>query len=149
LFHGRDDPYARRFESLITGQTGYQPACGNEWVRGLCIKQTGGKCARCARRRLLPITHEVIHAHFAGYDAQGKPFVVGLYPMLADETCFLLAVDFDKAGWQEDATAYYTTCRRLALPLALERSRSGKGSHIWFFFTSAIPATLARKLAAN
>ena len=73
---------------------------------------------------------------------------MGVYPMLLDETCFFLAADFDKAAWQDDAAAFLETCRLMSLPVALERSRSGKGGHIWFFFDEAVPATLARKLGA-
>jgi len=68
---------------------------------------------------------------------------------LQDETCFFLAVDFDKAGWREDATAFSEACRHLNLPVALERSRSGRGAHVWFFFEEAIPAALARRLASH
>ena len=69
--------------------------------------------------------------------------------MLLDETCFFLAADFDKAAWQDDAAAFLETCRQMNLPAALERSRSGKGGHIWFFFNEAVPAALARKLGAH
>ena len=69
--------------------------------------------------------------------------------MLLDETCFFLAADFDKAEWQDDAAAFWETCRQMNLPVALERSRSGKGGHIWFFFNEAVPANLARKLGAH
>ena len=74
---------------------------------------------------------------------------MGVYPMLLDETCFFLAADFDKATWQDDVAAFLETCRQMNLPAALERSRSGKGGHIWFFFNEAVPATLARKLGAH
>src|SRR5437660_10865585 len=68
--------------------------------------------------------------------------------MLLDETCFFLAVDFDKTGWLEDATAFVETCRRMDLSTALERSRSGRGGHVWLFFEEAVPAALARKLGS-
>lgn len=68
---------------------------------------------------------------------------------LLDETCFFLAADFDKASWQEDALAFFKTCRQMNLPAAIERSRSGKGAHVWLFFETAIPAALARKLGAH
>lgn len=68
--------------------------------------------------------------------------------MLLDETCFFLAVDFDKSGWLEDSTAFIQTCRRMGLAPALERSRSGRGGHVWLFFEEAVPATLARKLGS-
>jgi superfamily II DNA or RNA helicase/very-short-patch-repair endonuclease len=148
LFRGREDVYPRRFESRRTGKSGYAPACANEWVRGVCEKPQI-KCADCPHRRFLPVTDRVIHQHLTGIDEQGRDFVVGVYPMLLDETCFFLAADFDKTSWQEDAIAFLQTCRRLNLTAALERSRSGKGGHVWLFFAEAIPATLARKLGAH
>src|SRR5438552_293320 len=97
LFRGREDVYPRRFESRKTGRAGYAPACANEWIRGICEKPKI-KCADCPNRRFLPVTDEVIRWHLSGADATGQPFVAGVYPMLQDETCFLLAVDFDKQG---------------------------------------------------
>src|SRR5437879_5058614 len=118
LFRGRDDVYPRRFESRKTGRGGYAPACANEWVRGLCEKPRI-KCADCPNRRFLAVTDQVIRQHLSGHDNQGREFVIGLYPMLADETCYLLAVDFDGETWKEDGGAFRDTCRRLARPVAL------------------------------
>lgn len=126
LFRGREDVYPRRFESRKTGKAGDAPACANEWVRGICEKPRI-KCAECPHRRFLPVTDDVIRWHLSGYDADRQPFVAGVYPLLQNETCFLLAVDFDKAGWREDAIAFLEAARRLNLPAALERSRSGRG----------------------
>jgi superfamily II DNA or RNA helicase/very-short-patch-repair endonuclease len=148
LFRGRDDVYPRRFESRKTGKSGYQPACGNEWAAGLCEKPRI-KCAACVHQRFLPVTDHVIRWHLSGHDDSGRDFVMGTYPLLRDETCFFLAVDLDKAQWQDDAQAVLETCRRLNLAAALERSRSGNGGHIWLFFEQAVPATLARKLGAH
>jgi hypothetical protein len=148
LFRGRDDVYPRRFESRKTGRAGYAPACAHEWVRGICEKPRI-KCADCPHRRFLPVTDPVIRWHLSGEDAEGKPFVAGVYPLLLDETCFLLAIDFDKAGWQEDSLAFMNACRRLDLPAALERSRSGRGGHVWLFFEEAVPAALARRLGSH
>ncbi len=148
LFRGRDDVYPRRFESRKTGRSGYAPACANEWVRGVCEKPRI-KCAECPNRRFLPVTDDVIRWHLSGRDPEGQPFVAGVYPLLQDETCFFLAVDFDKAGWRDDAAAFLDTCRHLNLPAALERSRSGRGAHVWFFFDEAIPAALARRLGSH
>ena len=134
LFRGRDDVYPRRFESRRTGKSGYAPACGNEWIRGICEKPRI-KCADCPHRRFLNVTDDVIRWHLSGRDNTGQPFVGGVYPMLQDETCFLLAADFDKEGWREDAAAFVATCRRMNLPCALERSRSGSGAHVWLFST--------------
>ena len=143
LFRGREDVYPRRFESRKTGRSGYAPACANEWVRGVCEKPRI-KCAECPNRRFLPVTDDVIRWHLSGCDVEGQAFVAGVYPLLQDETCFFLAVDFDKAAWRDDAAAFLETCRHLNLPAALERSRSGRGAHVWFFFDEAIPAALAR-----
>lgn len=148
LFRGRDDVYPRRFENPRTGKSGYAPACGNEWVRGLCDKPKI-KCALCAHQRFLPVTDDVIRWHLSGEDEAGRNFVMGIYPMLRDETCFFLAADLDKASWREDALAILETCKQMGLPANLERSRSGNGGHIWLFFDEAIPAVLARKLGAH
>ena len=148
LFRGRDDVYPRRFESRKSGKSGYQPACANEWARGLCEKPKV-KCVACPHRRFLPVTNEVIHWHLAGRDDDGRDFVMGVYPMLQDETCFFLAADFDKTHWQEDAGGILETCRGMNLTAALERSRSGNGGHVWLFFEEAIPAALARRLGSH
>jgi superfamily II DNA or RNA helicase/very-short-patch-repair endonuclease len=148
LFRGREDIYPRRFESRKTGRAGYSPACGNEWVRGICEKPRI-KCCECPHSRFLSITENVVRWHLCGHDDHGHDFVMGVYPMLLDETCFFLAADFDKATWQHDAVAFLETCRRMNLPSALERSRSGNGGHIWFFFNEAVPAALARKLGTH
>ena len=145
LFRGRDDVYPRRFESRKTGRSGYAPACANEWVRGVCEKPRI-KCAECPNRRFLPVTDDVIRWHLSGCDAEGQPFVAGVYPLLQDETCFFLAVDFDKADWREDAAAFLETCRHLNIPVALERSRSGRGAHAWIFFAGRVSARDARRL---
>ena len=145
LFRGREDVCPRRFESPKTGKSGYAPACANEWVRGICEKPRV-KCAECPNRRFLPVTDEVIRWHLSGRDDAGQPFVAGVYPMLLDETCFFLAVDFDKSRWLDDSTAFMDTCGRMDLSAALERSRSGRGGHAWLFFEEAVPAALARKL---
>src|SRR3954469_17674468 len=105
LFRGREDVYPRRFESRKTGRVGYAPACANEWVRGVCEKPRV-KCAECPNRRFVPVTDDVIRWHLSGRDGAGQRFVAGVYPMLLDETCFFLAVDFDKGGWLEDSTAF-------------------------------------------
>lgn len=148
IFRGREEVYPRRFENSKTNKTGYSPVCGNEWVRGICEKPKI-KCSDCQYRRFLPINEDVIRWHLSGIDGKGNDFVMGIYPMLLDETCFFLAVDFDKCSWQEDAVAFLETCHQMSLPAVLERSRSGKGAHIWLFFSEAIPASLARKLGAH
>jgi len=147
LFHGREDVYPVRFESKKTGRSGYQPACANEWARGLCEKPKI-KCADCPNRCFLPVTDEVVRWHLSGKDDRCRDFVMGVYPMLQDECCFFLAVDFDRQDWRDDAAAFQQTCRGLDLPAALERSRSGNGAHVWLFFENALPARLARNLGS-
>ena len=148
LFRGREDVYPRRFESRNTGRAGYQPACANEWLRGVCDKPRV-KCADCPNRRFLQVTDDVVRWHLSGRDHQGRDFVMGVYPMLRDETCHFLAVDFDRDHWQQDAAAFLESCRQFQIPAALERSRSGNGGHVWVFFAEAIPASLARKLGSH
>ncbi len=148
VFRGREDVYPRRFESRKTGVSGYQPVCANEWVPGLCDKRAV-RCAECPQRRFLPVSDVAIRGHLSGQDGAGRDVVLGVYPLLLDEACYVLAADFDKGSWRDDASAFRSTCREMGLSAALERSRSGQGAHVWFFFQEAIPAVLARKLAAH
>jgi superfamily II DNA or RNA helicase/very-short-patch-repair endonuclease len=148
LFRGREDVYPRRFESRRTQKSGYQPACGNEWVRGVCEKPRI-KCGDCSNQAWLPVTDETVRWHLSGHDDQHRPFVLGVYPMLLDETCHFLAVDFDGEQWRADAGAYLDVARQLHLPASLERSRSGNGGHVWFFFERAVPASLTRNMGAR
>jgi superfamily II DNA or RNA helicase/very-short-patch-repair endonuclease len=148
LFRGRPDIYARRFVSSKTGGSGYAPACGNEWAPGVCEKPRI-KCAVCPQQRFLQVSDDVIRWHLSGHDDGGRDFVMAIYPVLRDETCFFLALDLDKRDWQEDSQAVLDSCRRLSLPAALERSRSGGGGRLWLFFAEAVPATLARQLGAH
>ncbi|MCF7668934.1 MAG: DEAD/DEAH box helicase family protein [Verrucomicrobia bacterium] len=147
LFQGREDVYPRRFESRRTGKSGYQPACAHEWIRGVCEKPKV-KCAECPQRRFLSVTDEVIRWHLSGRDKDGRDFVMGIYPMLRNESCLFLAVDFDKTHWQEDALAFLSTCRVMNLDASLERSQSGQGGHVWLFFEEPIVAGSARRLGA-
>jgi superfamily II DNA or RNA helicase len=148
LFRGREDVYPRRFESKKTGKSGYQPACGNEWIRGLCRKPVV-RCGNCPHQKFFPLTDEVVRNHLLGRDPQKKTardFTIGIYPLLADETCWFVAADFDQSDWMTDVLAFVRTCRELDVPVAVERSRSGKGGHAWTFFSEPVPAILARRL---
>ena len=148
LFRGRTDVYPQRFESRKTGKAGYSPACANEWVRGVCEKPRI-KCSNCPHQKWLPVNDLMVRWHLSGKDSDGKPFVMGVYPMLLDERCYLLAIDLDGEGWHLDAQALIDTAKKLNLPTALERSRSGNGAHLWFFFEEALPAALARRFGAH
>ncbi|MGH8932924.1 MAG: TOTE conflict system archaeo-eukaryotic primase domain-containing protein [Egibacteraceae bacterium] len=132
LFAGRDDVYAVRWESTRTGKAGWSPA-----VRG------GWSGADKRSRRYLPLTDEVLARHLAGHET------VGLYPLLRDDTCRLLACDFDGASWAPDALAYADACSAAGVPAALERSRSGDGAHVWILFSGAVAASAARALGAS
>ena len=140
LFSGRTDVFPRRWESA-KGKSGYSPVCGNEWKQGVCNKPRV-KCGSCSERQLLPLTDEVIYDHLAG------KHTIGIYPLLSDDHCHFLAVDFDKADWREDALSFMQSCGELSLPSALEISRSGNGAHVWIFFAEAVPAKDARQLGA-
>lgn len=91
----------------------------------------------------LPLTDEVIRDHL---QKENPPATIGIYPLLLDETCWFLAIDFDKATWQKDAKAFLEACQELAVPASLERSRSGNGGHVWIFFEEPVPAKTARIL---
>jgi superfamily II DNA or RNA helicase len=139
LFRGREDIFPTRFVSARTGKSGYAPACRNKFVRGVCDLPKV-KCGDCPNQAFTPFDDAAVVGHLTGRH------VMGIYPLLADETCWLLAVDFDKSTWIEDVGAFVETCRHVGIPAAVERSRSGNGAHVWFFFSSPVPASAARKM---
>ncbi|EFF5411768.1 DEAD/DEAH box helicase family protein [Escherichia coli] len=139
LFRGRDDVWALRWESKTSGKSGYSPACANEWQARICGKPRI-KCGDCTHRQLLPVSDLVIYQHLAG------THTAGLYPLLEDDSCYFLAVDFDEAEWQKDASAFMRACDELGVPAALEISRSRQGAHVWIFFASRVSAREARRL---
>ena len=148
LFRGREDVYPRRWESMKTGRSGYSPACRHEWVPGICEKPRV-KCGDCSAREFLPVSDEVIRDHLVGHEPNDtRDFTIGIYPLLRDETCRFLAVDFDKQSWSDDARAFVEICQNHGVPAILERSRSGNGAHVWIFFTAPVPAGEARKIGA-
>ena len=148
LFRGRDDVFPKRWSNPKSGKSGYSPACANEWVPRYCGKPKV-KCGDCPNRNFLPVTDAVIAQHLRGEGPDGRDFIIGVYPMLADETCWFLAADFDKKSWRDDVAAFLETCRIKDIPAAVERSRSGNGGHIWIFFAEPVPAGLARRLGAH
>jgi len=141
LFRGRNDVYAKRWENK-KGVSGYSPVCANEWRPGICFKPKV-KCFKCQNKSYSPMNEAVIEAHLTGNK------IVGIYPMNLDETCYFLAMDFDKDGWQKDITAVKNVCQTFKIPVAVERSRSGNGGHVWFFFEDAISASAARKFGMS
>jgi hypothetical protein len=140
LFRGRPDVFPTRFVSRKTGKAGYAPACANKFKPGICGLRTGGKCGDCSNQAFFPVDDRMIRDHLRG------KHVMGVYPLLDDETCWFLAVDFDGAGWKEDVAVFVETCRSAGVGVAIERSRSGNGAHTWFFFAAPVPARRAREM---
>ncbi len=139
LFRGRDDVYALRWEGR-NDRTGYSPAGIREWDQAPSAGR--GKKKSFRHSKLFPLSEEVIRDHLLGKQT------IGLYPLLQDDTCWFVAVDFDKKTWESDACAFLKMCHEAGVPASLERSRSGNGGHVWIFFASPVQAALARKLAS-
>lgn len=94
LFKGRTDVYPIRWISK-DGRPGYSPVCNNKWNQALCnIQQT--RCKSCPNTAFVPLTDKVIYKHLSG------EITIGVYPLLQDDTCYFLALDFDKRNWKAD-----------------------------------------------
>ena len=139
LFRGREDVYAERWRTK-DGTWAYRPAGKKDWNAVLASRPEEKKKVDRLTRVLYAMTADVIREHLTGKKT------IGIYPLLTDDTCWLLAADFDKKTWQEDSLAFVETCKRAGVPAYLERSRSGNGGHVWIFFERPVPASLARKM---
>lgn len=89
LFRGREEMFPTRFVSKRNGKAGYPQACRNKLVRGVC-ELPRIKCAECPNQAFLPVDDAAVIAHLTGR------YAMGAYPLLEDETCWFLAVDFDR-----------------------------------------------------
>ena len=98
LFSGRQDVFPKRWENR-NGRSGYSPACRNEWVSGVCEKPKV-KCTNCDNQDFIPLTPKIIRDHLNGQ------ITIGIYPLLKDETCCFLAIDFDKEDWMDDVSSF-------------------------------------------
>jgi len=138
LFKGRSDVFANRWENA-KGRSGYSVACDNEWIKGLCNKPKI-KWSECSCRKYKALDDRIIYDHLSGKQ------VIGLYPLLTDNTCHLLVADFDKNDWQKSIVAIAKACMKFNVPHAIEISRSGNGAHLWIFFSERVSAKDARLL---
>ena len=156
---GRKDLYDLRYTNPKTGKNGYYTQYFNRWDRGCHIqKKDGVRCKDCELRAYKPVTLPLIKAHMNGTDPNGND-VVAIYPMLENNLCQLLVFDFDNHakgaeqedyaniddGWKEEINALRRICKNLDVDAVVERSRSGRGAHLWIFFKEMVPARLARR----
>ena len=154
MFWGREDVYARRGKN-----GGYFPQCDNRWDVKLCPKQRGEKifCDECENKKWTKLDVKKIVGHLLGYKEDGSD-VIGIYPLLSDGTCRFIVFDFDNhekgaeatdfanvdSEWHKEVDALRKICEINGIKPLVERSRSGRGAHVWIFFQKAIPASLAR-----
>ena len=148
LFQGRRDVYALR-----GAKGGYFPQCFNRW-KDHCPKQNKKKisCQECPYREWKKLDREVGKRHLLGYKDNCTD-VIGLYPLLEDDTCKLLVFDFDNHDednsenndWKDEIDAIRKICHENGIDVLIERSRSGNGAHAWILFKEFVPATLARE----
>lgn len=116
-----------------------RPACNNEWRSGVCEKPKV-KCSECPSQAFPSLDSSAIRRHLEGFET------IGTYAIREDETSVFLAADFDGSSWKEDAIAFRSAAAELGISVAVERSRSGNGSHAWILFMEPVRARSARQL---
>lgn len=134
-FKGRPDVYATKWKSK-SGKSGFSPHGEGEWV----VKE--GR-SRKEIHTYFPYTLETINKHIRAEEYDFK-LGVGIYPMLKNDKTNLIVIDFDNEGAIEEAKATIKVCREHEISVLIERSQSGEGIHLWFFFEEEILASTAR-----
>lgn len=154
IFWGRTDVYAKRGKN-----GGYFTQCDNRWNNSLCPKQGGEKirCEECEHTHWTKLTVNKVINHLLGYKEDGSD-VLGIYPLFPDGTCRFIVFDFDNhekgaevtdfanttQDWHKEVDALRLICEKNGITPLVERSRSGRGAHVWIFFKKPVPASLAR-----
>ena len=162
LFKGRNDVYSKRSGKVNkkTGKHGYYTQCWNFWKDGICPKKNHSQfnCGECQNQKYKELTGQVLYEHLIGAREDASD-VIGLYPMFPDETVNFLVFDFDchddkiggddganlESDWMTEVNAFRKICEINEVPVLVERSRSGKGAHVWIFFKKPILASVARR----
>ena len=154
MFRGRKDVFAQR-----SAKKGYFTQCDNFWKYGICPKRNGDKvkCRDCQNQSYTKLTSSVILDHLKG-EKEDCTDVIGLYPLFPDGTCWFLVFDFDNHSdeeieqskdWQQEVNALRRICEVNGIDALVERSRSGKGAHVWIFFSNAVSASKARRFGES
>ncbi|MEO6868180.1 MAG: hypothetical protein ABI168_00960 [Ginsengibacter sp.] len=141
LFKGREDVFAIRWEKGI--KSGYMPAYFYDPYQYRIHKINGGTFQNFTGKKYLQLTDKEIAKHLKGEQ------LIGVYPLLTDNSSWFLAADFDKENWIEESKKFITACNEKDIPTYLERSRSGNGGHVWIFFEQPNPANRSRKIFLN
>ena len=138
IFKGREDVFAIRWEK--GNKSGYMPAYFFDPYLFRAHKISGGTFHNYTDKRYLPLTETEIEKHLNGEQ------LIGIYPLLQDNTSWFITADFDKDNWFDESKLFITACIEKGIPAYLERSRSGKGGHVWIFFEEPYPAIRSRKI---
>ncbi|HAX96418.1 MAG TPA: restriction endonuclease subunit R, partial [Prolixibacteraceae bacterium] len=138
IFRGREDVFAIRWEK--GSKKGYMPAYFYDPYRYKLHKSHGGTFQTFPDKSYLPYTAAQIEKHLRGMQQ------TGIYPLLTDNTSWIIAADFDGTGWKKSSRAFVIKCSENNIPSYLERSRSGNGAHVWIFFEKPYSARKSRKI---
>lgn len=136
LFKGREDIYATRWEKA--SKNGYSPAYTFDPYHYKTHRMKGGTFQNYENKQYQTLTDGQILKHLEGEQ------LIGLYPLLKDNTSWFIAADFDKDNWLEECKIFIKICENKNIPAYLERSRSGKGGHVWIFFKENYSAFKSR-----
>jgi len=138
LFNGREDVFAIYWEK--GNKRGYMPAYRYDPYMYRLHKMKGGTFRDYKDKTYLPLTDDQLLKHLNGEQ------LMGIYPLLNDNTSWFIAADFDKEKWERECKVFIDICKENAIDAYLERSRSGKGGHVWIFFDKPYPAIRSRKI---
>ncbi len=138
VFKGREDVFAVRWEK--EKKSGYMPEYFYDPYMYRAHKMKGGTFQNYTDKTYLKLTDQEIAKHLNGEQ------LIGVYPLLKDNTSYFLVADFDEESWVDECKVFLKACDENGISAYLERSRSGNGGHVWIFFEQPYPAIRSRKI---
>ncbi len=104
IFKWREDVYAYRWEN--DGKSWYSPAYDIDWYKFTIHKAKGWNMSTFQEKTTKKLTDYTLQSHIGGKK------IIGIYPLLKDNTSYFIVADFDKKDWTNECKEFIAVCNK-------------------------------------